>query len=199
MTVLPYAFSASQKLEVAKILKRYPAKYKQSAVMPILWLLQRDNKGWLTQGMIEAVAHVLGMQPLRVQELVSFYALYQDSPVGKHHIQVCRTLSCKLRGAGALYQACRTQLGLTDGELSEDGRFSLTRVECLGCCANAPVVQINEDIHEDLTAESFVKILKALQEDKTVIPGSACGRKSSKPWTDKVSGRQPRKVSSNDT
>lgn len=178
-----YLFTHAQRSQINQICARYPKEHKQSAVMPVLWLLQEDNGGWLTQGMIEATALILAMEPLRVQEIISFYTMFHDSPVGKNHVKVCRTLSCKLRGAGAIYQACRQQLGLADGELSSDGRFSLSRVECLGCCANAPVVQINGDIYEDLTPESVCDILQKLQNAAPVHAGSAIGRIASKPWT----------------
>ncbi len=180
-----HTFTDEQQKQITKICARYPKDQKQSAVMPVLWLLQEDNDGWLTQGMIEATAQYLDMEPLRVQEIVSFYTMFHDAPVGKHHVQVCRTLSCKLRGAGAVYQACRQQLNLADGELSSDGRFSLSRVECLGCCANAPVIQINKDIYEDLTPETASDILKKLQNDEPVAAGSALGRTASKPWNAK--------------
>ena len=155
-----YIFTPTQKKKIVEIFTRYPRGQKRSAVMPILWLLQEDNEGWLTQqAMIEAVVELLEIEPLRVQEVVSFYSMFHTSPVGKHHVQVCRTLSCKLNGAGAIYQACRQHLDLADGELSSDGKFSLSRVECLGCCANAPVVQINKNIYEDLSPEKMVEIL----------------------------------------
>ncbi len=181
-----FAWSPENVAKAAEIIARYPAGRQQSAVMPLLDLAQRQvgaethTQGWLPVPVIEFVAAQLGMPYIRAYEVVSFYTMYNMAPVGRYHVQVCGTTPCLLRGSDDVMAACK-QRGLAKGKTTPDGLFTLTEVECLGACANAPMVQINDDNFEDLTYDSMTAILEALSEDKPVTPGSQIGRTTSCP------------------
>jgi NADH-quinone oxidoreductase subunit E len=159
---------------------KYPAGRQQSAVIPILWKAQEQCGGWLPQKAIEATAELLGMAKIRVLEVATFYTMFNLSPVGKFHVQLCGTTPCVLRGADDLKKVCRKMIGEQD-HVTNDGLFSWTEVECLGACVNAPMVQINYDYYEDLTADSLSRILNDMSAGKTPKPGPQVDRLNSAP------------------
>jgi NADH-quinone oxidoreductase subunit E len=175
-----FAFTA-QNLEWAKAqIAKYPPGRQQSAVIPILWRAQEQSGGWLPQKAIEAVAQMLGMAKIRVLEVATFYTMFNLAPVGRFHVQLCGTTPCMLRGSDELKKVCKRMIGEPD-HVSADGVFSWTEVECLGACVNAPMVQINYDYYEDLTAESLTRILNDLAAGKTPKPGPQVDRQNSAP------------------
>mgnify|MGYP001168694239 FL=1 len=173
---------SAENVKAAKdFIARYPAGREQSAVMPILDLAQRQNGGWLSEAVIAHVAGFLDMPAIRVQEVASFYSMYHLKPMGKHVIGVCTTTPCWLRGSAEILDTCRKTLGIAVGETTDDGLFTLTEVECLGACCNAPMLQIDDEYYEDLDADSTRNILESLREGHTPKPGSQTGRISSEP------------------
>ena len=176
-----FAFNEENRKRAETIIARYPEGRQQSAVIPLLDIAQRQNGGWLSESAIAHVAEVLDMAPIRVHEVVSFYTMFYTKPVGRHLIQVCRTTPCWLRGSDDLTRACLEKLGTRIGEVSADGKFSVMEVECLGACANAPMVQINDDYYEDLTPESLLRVLDALAAEREIDVGSQSGRQGSAP------------------
>ncbi|MBU6207920.1 MAG: NAD(P)H-dependent oxidoreductase subunit E [Alphaproteobacteria bacterium] len=181
-----FAWTPENATEAARIIALYPAGRQQSAVMPLLDLAQRQvgadthTQGWLPVPVMEFIARTLGMAYIRVYEVASFYTMYNLAPVGRYHVQVCGTTPCLLRGSDDVLAACKNR-GLVKGATTPDGLFTLTEVECLGACANAPMVQINDDNFEDLTYDSMTALLTALSEDKPVTIGSQTGRQASCP------------------
>src|ERR1700688_4778068 len=163
----------------AKIAK-YPEGRQQSAVIPILWRAQEQSGGWLPQKAIEATAGLLGMARIRVLEVATFYTMFNLSPVGKFNVQLCGTTPCMLRGCEELKKVCRRMIGEQD-HVTKDGMFSWTEVECLGACVNAPMVQINYDYFEDLTAKTLSQILNDLATGKRPKPGPQIDRQLSAP------------------
>lgn len=176
-----FAFTAETRARAEAVIARYPAGRQASAVVPLLDLAQRQNDGWLSTPAIEYVADMLAMAPIRVHEVASFYSMFNLQPVGKHLIQVCRTTPCCLRGAEGLTRACQETLGIALRETTGDGLFTLVEVECLGACANAPMVQINDDYYEDLTPERLTEIIGDLKAGRNVPAGSQIGRQYSAP------------------
>jgi NADH-quinone oxidoreductase subunit E len=176
---------ANAKAAKAAIAK-YPEGRQQSAVIPLLDLAQRQvgemtgTQGWLPIPVQEFVARELGMAPVRVLEVATFYTMFNMAPVGKYHVQVCGTTPCMLRGSDDVLAACKAR-GLKKGHTTADGLFTLTEVECLGACANAPMVQINDDNYEDLTEESMGAILDALAAGQAPKPGPQVERQTSCP------------------
>jgi len=181
-----FAWTEENAAKAQKIIARYPPGRQQSAIMPLLDLAQRqvgaetNTQGWLPVPVIEYIADQLGMAHIRALEVVSFYTMYNRAPVGRHHVQVCGTTPCMLRGSDDVMAACKAK-GLAKGATTPDGLFTLTEVECLGACANAPMVQINDDNYEDLTFESMTAILEALARGETPKPGPQNGRQTSCP------------------
>ena len=167
--------------KVKTIIDKYPSGKQQSAVMPVLDLAQRQNKGWLTKSIIEKVAETLSMSFIRVMEVASFYSMFNLEPVGKNFIQICRTTPCWLRGSDKLLEVAKNVTGCNLGETSKDNKFTLVEVECLGACCNAPMIQINDDYYEDLTEENFKHLLLKLKENEKISTGSQIGRQSSEP------------------
>ena len=168
-------------LEWAKAqIAKYPAGRQQSAVIPILWRAQEQAGGWLPQKAIEAVAEMLGMAKIRVLEVATFYTMFNLAPVGRYHVQLCGTTPCMLRGAEELKKVCHHMIG-HEGEVTKDGTFSWVEVECLGACVNAPMVLIGSDTYEDLTAESFARVLDGIASGKPVKPGPQIDRQMSAP------------------
>lgn len=163
-----------------KIISQYPSGRQQSAILPLLDLAQRQNGGFLSIPVIEYIAELLNIAYIRAYEVASFYSMFNLKPVGKNHIQVCGTTPCWLRGAGEIIDTCKNYLKINPGEVTEDGKFSLIEVECLGACVNAPMVQINDNFYEDLTPELMSGILAKLSKDQKVTIGSQIGRKGSK-------------------
>ena len=175
--------------KTAKMLKaRYPEGRQVSAVIPLLDLAQRqvgaetNTQGWLPIPVMEFVARELDTSYIRVLEVATFYTMFNLEPVGRFHVQVCGTTPCMLRGSDDVFAACYKR-GLKKGHTTEDGMFTLTEVECLGACANAPMVQINDDNYEDLTEESMGAILDALASGQTPKPGPQIERQTSCPVT----------------
>jgi len=168
---------ATAKMHIAK----YPEGKQQSAVMPLLDIAQRQNGGHVTREIIEYIADYLDMAPIKVEEVATFYTMYNHKPVGKHHVQVCGTTPCWLRGADDVMAACKKHLGIKKGETTADGMFTLGEVECAGACVNAPVISINDDYYEDLTPETVVDLLERLAKGEDVKPGPQIDRQTSSP------------------
>ena len=176
-----FAFSA-ENAELAKAeLAKYPAGREASAVMPLLSLAQRQSGGWLSQGAMDTVATMTGLPAIRVYEVATFYTMYNLKPVGKNHVQVCTNIACMLKGSDEIVKVCKKRLGLAFGETSSDGNFTLSEVECLGACVNAPMMQINDDFYEDLTSETAEAVLQKLANGETPKPGPQSGRKGCEP------------------
>ena len=176
-----FAFTEDNAKRAAAAVTHYPEGRQASAVLALLDLAQRQNDGWLSPEAIAYVANYLEMAPIRVHEVASFYSMYNTKPIGKHLVQVCRTTPCWLRGAAGLTDTCRDKLGIGLGETTEDGQFTLVEVECLGACANAPMVQIGDDYYEDLSPERLSALLDDLKAGKEIAAGSQTGRQSSMP------------------
>jgi len=176
-----FTFSAEVREVADKIIARYPPGRQASAVMPLLDLAQRHAGGWLPRAAMDYVAGILEMAPIRVYEVATFYTMYQLEPVGEHVVQVCTTTPCALRNCASVVDACRDELGVDFGETTEDGKFTLFEVECLGACVNAPMMQIGDDYYEDLDEGSTKSILQALRRSEVPAPGPQSGRTSSEP------------------
>ena len=176
-----FEFSPENSSAAERIIGNYPPGRQASAVMPLLDMAQRQSGGWLPLAAMDRVAEILGMPPIRVYEVASFYSMYNLAPVGRHHVQICTNLPGWLRGSGDVVDACRRALDIEMGETTEDGMFTLGEVECLGACVNAPMMQINDDYFEDLDAISAESIITELKLGETPRPGSQIGRRSSEP------------------
>lgn len=170
--------------EAQRLIAHYPKHRKQSAVIGLLDLCQRQNKHghYITDAAIDYVAETLEMPRIRVFEVASFYSMLNLKPVGKYHLQLCGTTPCMLRGANELCDAIEKKLNLRKGETTQDGIFTLSEVECLGACVNAPMVQINDDYYEDLSIDSMLTLLDDLKKGNRPTPGPQTGRKSSEPF-----------------
>jgi NADH-quinone oxidoreductase E subunit len=175
-----FAFNDASLAEAKKHIAKYPQGRQASAVMPLLWLAQYQE-GWVSRAAMDVIADMLEMAPIRVYEVSTFYTMYNLKPVGKHLIQVCRTTPCWLRGSDALTDACKKKLGIGLTETTADGKFTLVEVECLGACVNAPMVQINDDFYEDLTAETLGKVLDELAAGRKPKVGPQIDRLNSAP------------------
>jgi NADH-quinone oxidoreductase E subunit len=181
--VQPTSFTfSSEAMKMAKAhIAKYPKGRQASAVMPLLDLAQRQNDGWLPRAAMEYVADFLDMPRIEAYEVATFYTMYNLEPVGKHHVQVCTNLPCWLRGSDQIVEAAKRNLGIEMGESSEDGLFTLSEMECLGACVNAPMMQINDDYFEDLDEASTESILTELRHDRTPKTGSQIDRKTCEP------------------
>lgn len=181
-----FAWNAENAEKAKQILARYPKGREQSASIPFLDLAQRqvgaetNTQGWLPVPVIEFVAQQIGVPYMRVYEVATFYTMFNLAPVGRFHVQVCGTTPCMLRGSDDVLAACKNK-GLVKGKTTPDGLFTLTEVECLGACSNAPMVQINDDNFEDLTYDSTIALLEALAEGKPVKIGPQIDRQVSAP------------------
>lgn len=175
-----FAFTPDNLAWAKAQIEKYPPGRAQSAVIPVLWRAQEQCGGWLPQKAIEAVAELLGMARIRVLEVATFYTMFNLAPVGKFHVQFCGTTPCLLRGAGELKEVLKRMIG-KESEVTADGQFSWIEVECLGACVNAPMVQINADYYEDLTAASLARIIGDLAAGKTPKPGPQIDRLNSAP------------------
>ena len=173
-----FSFSKKAEKEILEILKKYPPERKASAVMPLLDLAQREAGGWLPISALEAVAEKVGLAYMRVLEIASFYTMYNLNPVGKWHLQICGTTPCWLRGSDDILKAIYDTLKIKPNETSKNGEFTLTPVECLGACVNAPILQVNDDFYEDLNYSSTRKLIEDLKKDKKPNYGSIKDRKS---------------------
>ncbi len=175
-----FAFTPDSLALARNFIAKYPAGRQQSAVMPLLDLAQRQD-GWVSLAAIEAIAAMLEMAPIRVQEVATFYTMYNQHPVGAHHVQVCTNICCQLRGSDDIVAAAQRVLGIGFGETTADGRFTLTEVECLGACVNAPMMQVGDDYYEDLTPDSAEAVLEALKRGEAPKAGPQSGRQFSAP------------------
>ena len=171
--------------KASEIIKKYPDSRQQSAVIPLLDLAQRQNLGWLSKTAIEKVAETLSMSYIRVLEVATFYSMFNLEPVGENFVQICRTTPCWLRGSDKLVKVAKEVSNTKLGETSDDKKFTIVEVECLGACCNAPMVQINDDYYEDLNEESFKQLLTDLKESKEITKGSQIGRQTSHPQREK--------------
>ena len=178
-----FEFTAENKSWATKEIAKYPTGRQASAVISLLWRAQKQSGGWLPKPAMEKVAEMLEMPNIRVLEVATFYTMFNLEPVGRCHVQLCGTTPCMLRGAEDLKAVLRKRVG-ESGHVTADGLFSWTEVECLGACCNAPMVQINDDYHEDLTPESLLKLLEDLAGGRPVKKGSQTGRVSSEPTGD---------------
>lgn len=177
-----FAFTPENLAWAQATIAKYPQGKQASAVIPLLWRAQEQHENWLPEPAIRYVADMLGMAYIRVYEIATFYTMFQLAPVGKKaHVQVCGTTPCMLRGAEALKEVCRHRIHHDPHHLSEDGDFSWEEVECLGSCANAPMIQVFKDTYEDLTPELLEKVLDGFKSGNPPKPGSQTGRQASCP------------------
>ncbi|WFD17770.1 hypothetical protein MARU1_003833 [Malassezia arunalokei] len=184
---IPFSFTGEFVPEAQAIIKQYPPQYKKAAVIPLLHLAQKQNDNWLSISAMNHVAEVLEMPPMRVYEVATFYTMFNRTPVGKYFVQVCTTTPCMLGGCGstAVLEAIEKHLGIKAGHTTPDKLFTVIEVECLGACANAPMVQINDEYYEDLTPSSVVAVLEGLARGEPVKPGPQNGRLNSAPDAEK--------------
>ena len=176
-----FAFSAENNKKIKTILAKYPKERKNSAVLPLLDLAQRQHDNWLPMKAIEAVAEICDMAEIRVLEVATFYTMFNLKPVGKYFIQACGTTPCWLRGSDDVMRCIKDKLGISSGETSACGKFSLLEVECLGACVNAPMVQVNDDYYEDLDYMATSELIDRLAADDVPPAGSVRGRQGSQP------------------
>ena len=175
-----FEFTPENMAWVNKQIAKYPEGRQASAVIPLLWQAQKQHNYWLPKPAIEKVAEILNMPYIRVLEIATFYTMFNLEPVGRYFIQMCGTTPCMLRGSDDIKAVLQRRVG-EQRKVSSDGNFAWLEVECLGACCNAPMVQINDDYYEDLTAENFEKLLDDLAAGRPVKIGSQTGRRSSEP------------------
>jgi NADH-quinone oxidoreductase subunit E len=175
-----FAFSPENLAWAKGQVAKYPEGRQRSAIIPLLWRAQEQAGGWLPEAAIRHVGEFLGLAHIRALEVATFYTMFNLSPVGKVHVQLCGTTPCRLRGADDIEHVCRKRIG-EQNHVTADGKFSWVEVECLGACVNAPMVQIGSDFYEDLTAESFGKVLDAFAAGQTPKPGPQVDRQLSAP------------------
>jgi len=185
-----FGFTKANQKAVKELIGRYPEGRQQSAVMPLLDLAQRQVAkdgakaeppygGWIPRAAMDHIAETLDMPAMKVYEVASFYSMYNMAPVGKYLIQICGTSPCWLCGSDDITKVCKDKLGVGMHETTADGKFTLMEVECLGACVNAPMVQVNDDYYEDLTADTMAEIIDYLSQDMKPKVGSQKGRKAS--------------------
>jgi len=180
-----------ENLERAKAhIAKYPPGRQASAVLPLLWIAQ-EQQGWLSRAAMDHVAGILGMAPIRVYEVATFYTMFNLRPVGRYLLQACTTTPCWLRGSDDVVRACERKLGIGIGGTTPDGLFTLIEVECLGACVNAPILQVNDDFYEDLHGPATEALLDALRDGKPPPPGSMTGRHGSEPITGRTTLTEP--------
>jgi NADH-quinone oxidoreductase E subunit len=180
-----FEFTKENKDAAIKILKKYPENRKKSAVMPFLYLAQRQNENWIPLTAMKYIAKYLEMPYIKVYEVATFYTMYNLAPVGKYFIQVCTTSPCLIRGADKVVKICKEKISKDESTLSENSLCSWLEVECLGACVNAPMMQINDDYYEDLDEKNTIEILDSLLLDKPIKSKSFRNRVSSAPEKDK--------------
>ncbi len=176
-----FEFNSNFKKIAEEILKKYPEKNKKSAVMPFLYLAQRQNSNWIPLAAIKYISKYLSMPYINVYEVATFYSMFNLTPVGKYFIQVCTTTPCLIRGADKIIKVCKQKISEKENQISKKGECSWTEVECLGACVNAPMMQINDKYYEDLDETSASKIIESIFQDKILKPGSYRGRKNTSP------------------
>ncbi|EFC42350.1 predicted protein [Naegleria gruberi] len=187
----PFDFSPESYAEIKKILAKYPSKHKQSGILPLLHLAQRQNGGWIPLAAINKIAEICEVNPRNVFECVSFYTMFNTQPVGKYHIQVCITTPCMITGCDNILATLEQHLGIKLGETTQDGLFTLGEMECMGCCANAPMIAVSDysnppefkyDYFEDLTAVRAIEIIEMLKKGEYPKQiGSQNGRRYAEP------------------
>jgi NADH-quinone oxidoreductase E subunit len=176
-----FEFSSENKIKIDEILKKYPDSKKKSAVMPLLYIAQRQNNNWIPLAAIQLIADMLETAYIKVYEVATFYTMYNLAPVGKYFVQVCTTTPCMIRGSGKVVEMCKKHISEKQGHVNKELDSSWIEVECLGACVNAPMVQINEDYYEDLNAEKAEKIFNSFKEGTLPKIGSQSGRRGSEP------------------
>ena len=182
-----FVFDAGSAAEIDRIVAKYPDGRQASAVIPALYVVQNQMKrqtgsAWVPVKAMDAVGEKLGMPPIRVYEVATFYLMFNMAPIGKYHLQLCTTTPCWLRGSDEVVAACREATGIKGWkETSEDGLFTMSEVECIGACVNAPVLQVDDDFYEDMDAERTKSLIALLREGKPPPPGSMTGRQTSAP------------------
>jgi NADH-quinone oxidoreductase subunit E len=176
----PFEIASATEERIAWWLTKYPDDRRQSALIPALWLVQKQNGGWLSEPALRAVGDRLGMPYIRVYEVATFYTMFNLEPVGKFHFQLCGTTPCMIRGADRLKDVCEHRIG-PEGQVSENGLFSWIEVECLGACVNAPMIQINDYYYEDLSIEALETIIDEFASGQTPAPGPYVKRQTSAP------------------
>ena len=174
-----FAFTRENEAEIKRIVAKYPKGRQASAVMPLLDLAQRQHDTWIPMKAIELLAKKLDMAEIRVLEVATFYTMFNLKPVGKYFLQACTTTPCWLRGSDNMMRCIKDRYGISSGETSECGRFTLLEVECLGACVNAPILQVNDDFYEDLDYASTGALLDSLEADEPLLVGSVTGRSGS--------------------
>tara|TARA_Y100001970_G_C14048272_1_gene757505 strand:+ start:275 stop:889 length:615 start_codon:yes stop_codon:yes gene_type:complete len=176
-----FEFNNNFKKKVDNIIMKYPEGKQQSAVMPLLYLAQKQNKNWIPLAAMKHIAKILNIPYIRVYEVATFYSMYNLTPVGENFFQVCTTTPCMLRGAYKLVEVCKKKISENQNQISDNGKCSWVEVECLGACINAPMIQINEDYYEDLDEKQIEKIINQINDGKQPTPGSYRGRLNSEP------------------
>jgi NADH-quinone oxidoreductase subunit E len=176
-----FGFTPENSARARAHIAKYPEGRQASAVLPLLDLAQRQHGGWLPRAAMDHVAALLGMAPIRVYEVASFYTMFNLRPVGRYLLQACTTTPCWLRGSDTVVAVCEKKLGIGIGGTTADGLFTLVEVECLGACVNAPILQVNDDFYEDLDGPATERLLDALHRGEAPIPGSVVGRHGSEP------------------
>ena len=176
-----FVFSQENIEKINDILKKYPHDKKKSAVMPLLYLAQKQNNNWIPLAAIRLIAEMIDTTYIKVYEVATFYTMYNLAPVGKYFVQVCTTTPCMIRGSGKIVEKCEKLISKKPGHLNHELNSSWIEVECLGACVNAPMVQINNDYYEDLSAEKAEEIFKGFKEGHLPNIGSQSGRKGSEP------------------
>ena len=182
-----FVFSAENVEKANAIIAKYPEGKQASAVIPLLDIAQRQHQNWLPRAAMDYIASMLDMAPIRVYEVATFYTMFNLQPVGTYFIQICRTTPCWLRGSDDITNICKEVLGIGIGETTKDGMFTLVEVECLGTCANAPMVQVNDNYYEDLTVENMKALIDKLRAGESVDVGSQTGRLCSAPEGERTS------------
>jgi NADH-quinone oxidoreductase E subunit len=179
--VASFAFTEDRLEQAKAIIAKYPPLRQASAVLPLLHLAQEQHGGWLPRAALDYVAELLGMARIRVYEVASFYDMYNTIPTGRIQVRVCTTTPCWLCGSDDVVAACREALGVDIGETTPDGRFFLREFECLGACANAPVLWVDDDFYEDLDGPKTKAIIEALKRGERPAPGPQSARKGAEP------------------
>ncbi|GLB35341.1 putative thioredoxin-like [2Fe-2S] ferredoxin [Lyophyllum shimeji] len=177
---IAFEFNADNMKRAQEIIARYPPQYKKAAVIPLLDLGQRQNNGWTSISVMNYVAKLLEMPPMRVYEVATFYTMFNREPIGQHFVQVCTTTPCMLRGSTDILNACLEYTGLEKaGMTSKDGKFTVVEVECQGACSNAPMMVVGDDFYEDLTPATTKKVLDAFAKGQKPKAGPQSGRRTS--------------------
>ena len=176
-----FEFTSDNLEKAKKIIKKYPEGKQQSAVIPLLYLVQKQNNNWIPLAAMKYIGKLLEMPYIKVYEVATFYTMYNLTPVGHHFIQICTTTPCMIRGAYKLVEACKEKISPNENELSKGKNCSWMEVECLGACVNAPMMQINDNYYEDLDKEKTLKIIDKILVGETPEPGSYRGRLNAEP------------------